>query len=72
VETREISIDTSVRKVVDLSEEARAFCDGRGDGLLNVFVPHSTAGLAVMELGSRSDADLGRVLNRVLPRDERY
>jgi secondary thiamine-phosphate synthase enzyme len=73
METRQISVDTSTRKVVDLTEDVRAFCRSQGgDGLLNVFVPHSTAGLAIIELGSQSDADLEAVLDRLLPRDARY
>jgi secondary thiamine-phosphate synthase enzyme len=43
-----------------------------GDGLLNVFVPHATAGLAIMELGSGSDPDLLAVLAEVLPADDRW
>src|SRR6201995_3588888 len=44
----------------------------RGDGLLNVFVPHATAGLVIMELGSGSDPDLLAVLADVLPADDRW
>ena len=72
MEIRELGVDTSTRKVIDLTEDIRSFCNGRADGLLNVFVPHSTAGLAIMELGSRSDKDLERVLDRLLPRDAGY
>ena len=72
MKTGQLSIDTATRKVVDLSEAVRAFCAREGDGLLNVFAPHSTAGLAIMELGSRSDADLEAVLDTLLPRDDRY
>jgi secondary thiamine-phosphate synthase enzyme len=43
-----------------------------GDGLLHVFVPHATAGLAVMELGAGSDADLLAVLGELLPADDRW
>jgi len=43
-----------------------------GDGLLSVFVPHATAGLVVLELGSGSDEDAMRALDRVLPRDDRW
>ena len=43
-----------------------------GDGLLNVFVPHATAGLVIMELGSGSDPDLLTVLAEVLPADDRW
>ena len=72
MKTGQLSIDTATRKVVDLSEAVRAFCAREGDGLLNVFVPHSTAGLAIMELGSLSDADLEAALDTLLPRDDRY
>jgi secondary thiamine-phosphate synthase enzyme len=43
-----------------------------GDGMLNVFVPHATAGLAIIELGSGSDQDLLSVLAEVLPADDRW
>ena len=72
MQTRRIDVDTSKRRIADLSDEVRAFCWDQGDGLLSIFVPHSTAGLAVIELGSRSDADLERVLEALLPRDNRY
>ncbi|HEY5244541.1 MAG TPA: YjbQ family protein, partial [Acidimicrobiales bacterium] len=49
-----------------------SFCDGRGDGLCHVFAPHATAGLALMELGSGSERDLDELLDRLLPRDDRY
>src|SRR5260370_42343637 len=45
---------------------------GGGDGLLHVFVPHATAGLALMELGARSDEDLLAVLAQLLPADDRW
>jgi secondary thiamine-phosphate synthase enzyme len=44
---------------------------GAGDGLLNLFVPHATAGLVVVEIGAGSDDDLVDALDRLLPRDER-
>lgn len=68
----EIDVDTSRRRIVDLTPALELFCDGLGDGLLNAFVPHATAGLAVMETGSGSEADLLDALERLLPRDERY
>jgi secondary thiamine-phosphate synthase enzyme len=72
--TGEISVDTSARRVVDLTEELRAFCAaaGRQDGLLSVLAPHATAGLALMETGSGSEADLEEMLERLVPRDDRY
>jgi secondary thiamine-phosphate synthase enzyme len=70
--TQEIEVDTSRRRFADLSTELGRFCEGRGDGLVNVFVPHATAGLALMELGSGSETDLEALLDRILPRDNRY
>jgi secondary thiamine-phosphate synthase enzyme len=72
VETTVLEIDTSRRQVVDLTGAVGDFCTGRGDGLCSVFVPHATAGVAVMELGSGSEADLSAALARFLPRDDRY
>jgi secondary thiamine-phosphate synthase enzyme len=67
-----LAVDTSDRRLVDLTEEVEEFCAGRGDGLVNVFVPHATAGVALMETGSGSEADLVDLLERLLPRDDRY
>ena len=67
-----IAIDTRGREVVDLTAEVRAFCAARGDGLCNVFVPHATAGVAIIETGARSEPDLVDALERLLPRDHRY
>jgi secondary thiamine-phosphate synthase enzyme len=72
VESTELSVDTSGRHVVDLTAEVAGFCRRRGDGLLSVFVPHATAGVALMETGSGSEADLDELLGRLLPRDDRY
>src|SRR5436309_14822876 len=72
METTELILDTSGREVVDLTDRAAEFCRPLGDGLLHVFAPHATAGLALMELGSGSEADLDELLNRLLPRDDRY
>ena len=70
--TTEIDIDTSRDRIVDLTAALERFCAGRGDGLLSVFVPHATAGLALMETGSGSEGDLVEALERLLPRDDRY
>jgi len=73
VQPIEFEIDTSGRRVVDLTDRVRAFAaDAGGDGLLNVFVPHATAGLALMETGSGSERDLEEVLDRLLPREDLY
>ncbi len=57
---------------VDLTEQARSFVAGHGDGLLSVFVPHATAGLAIFETGAGSDDDLLAALDWLLPRDDRW
>src|SRR3984957_20602590 len=67
----EIDVDSSRRRIVDLTAELELFCAGLGDGLLNAFVPHATAGLALMETGSGSESDLLAALERLLPRDQR-
>lgn len=72
MESTELSLDTSGRHVLDLTAAVVDFCGPRGDGLLSVFVPHATAGVALMETGSGSESDLDELLGRVLPRDDRY
>jgi secondary thiamine-phosphate synthase enzyme len=68
----EIDVDTSRHRMVDLTRELELFCAGLGDGLVSAFVPHATAGLAVMETGAGSEPDLQVALERILPRDDRY
>lgn len=72
MEIAEIEIDTSAEQVLEVTAELESFCSGRGDGLCSVFVPHATAGLALMETGSGSEPDLVAALDRLLPRDDRY
>jgi secondary thiamine-phosphate synthase enzyme len=72
VDSREIEIRTGSTEVVrDITGECRRFLGdvGAGDGLLHVWVPHATAGLAVIETGAGSDHDLLATLARLLPRD---
>ena len=57
---------------MDITDAVEAFCRSRGDGLCNVFVPHATAGVAIVETGAGSDDDLVETLERLLPRDDRY
>ena len=57
---------------VDITERVAAFVRGRGDGLVSVFVPHSTAGIAVIETGAGSDRDLIQHLDELFPRDSRW
>lgn len=73
METIEIRLDTAGRSFTDLTGACREFCSERGgDGLLCVFVPHATAGVALFELGAGSEADLAETLNRLFPRDGRW
>jgi secondary thiamine-phosphate synthase enzyme len=67
-----LEIDSSRRRIVDLTEKVRKFCAAHADGLCNVFVPHATAGVAIIETGAGSDDDLVETLERLLPRDDRY
>ncbi|MFC4947360.1 secondary thiamine-phosphate synthase enzyme YjbQ [Pseudonocardia sp. GCM10023141] len=70
-----IEIRTGHREtVVDLTDEIAAFLrrTGARDGLLHVFVPHATAGIAVIETGAGSDDDLLTALRDVLPADDRW
>jgi secondary thiamine-phosphate synthase enzyme len=71
VDSIEVTFTTGSRPgVVDLTPEAAGFVAGRGDGLLSVFVPHATAGLAIVEVGAGSDRDLLEALDDLLPADE--
>ncbi|HET7488506.1 MAG TPA: secondary thiamine-phosphate synthase enzyme YjbQ [Acidimicrobiales bacterium] len=72
MDSTELRLDTGGRRVTDITDEVASFCAGRGDGLVNVFAPHATAGLALMETGSGSEDDLEELLGRLLPRDDRY
>ena len=59
-------------RVLDITRECADFASGRGDGLLHVFVPHATAGIAIIETGAGSDDDLLAALADLLPADDRW
>ena len=68
-------IPSAGRGARDITEECARFAadvSGGGDGLLHVFVPHATAGVIVMELGSGSERDVMTALDDLLPRDDRW
>jgi secondary thiamine-phosphate synthase enzyme len=73
-----ITVRTGSRPVVrDITDEASRFVAGQvpaagGDGLLHVFVPHATAGIAIIETGAGSDDDLLTALDELLPLDDRW
>ena len=71
MKTETISVHTGHKKVVvDITGHVAAFVAGEGDGLVNVFVPHATAGVAILETGAGSDDDLLDAIDRILPPDE--
>ncbi|MBI4260330.1 MAG: YjbQ family protein [Actinobacteria bacterium] len=71
--TTDVAIDTRGRRVVDVTDRVEAFVREVGEsGLLHLFLAHATAGLALMETGSGSEGDLEELLERLLPRDDRY
>jgi secondary thiamine-phosphate synthase enzyme len=73
MERRELQVRTGSRRVTDVTDHCAAFvAEVGGDGLLHVFLPHATAGLALLETGAGSDDDLADHLDVLLPRDERW
>ena len=71
--TRTLEIHTGDREVVhDLTGDCADFVRDHGDGLLHVFVPHATAGIAILETGAGSDDDLLAALGDLLPADDRW
>ena len=71
-----ITVRTGARPVVrDITDEATRFVGAHapdGDGLLHVFVPHATAGLAIIETGAGSDDDLLAAIDELLPAEDRW
>jgi secondary thiamine-phosphate synthase enzyme len=73
MDTTVLTVTTGDREVVlDLTDRCQEHVDGRGDGLLHVFVPHATAGIAILETGAGSDDDLLAALGELLPADDRW
>jgi secondary thiamine-phosphate synthase enzyme len=73
VDSEVITVRTGSRAtVVDITAQAASFVAGRGDGLLHVFAPHATAGLAIIEAGAGSETDLMRAVDDILPADDRW
>jgi secondary thiamine-phosphate synthase enzyme len=62
-----LSVTTGNRLATELTRQVADFCRGRGDGLCHVFVPHATAGIALIETGSGTEGDLDDALERLLP-----
>ncbi|MGH9195976.1 MAG: YjbQ family protein, partial [Acidimicrobiia bacterium] len=73
MKTKRVSLDTGrEHAIVDITDEVERFVAGESDGLVNISLPHATAGLALMELGSGSEADLIERLDALLPKTHRY
>jgi secondary thiamine-phosphate synthase enzyme len=73
MESTELTVRTGTSPaVVDITAEVTGFCRGRGDGLVSVFVPHATAGIAIIEAGAGSEDDLLAAIGEILPRDDRW
>lgn len=71
--THELEMETGARRITDLTSEAAAFAaEVGGDGLLHLFLPHATAGLALFELGAGTDRDVEETLDRLFPADGRW
>lgn len=70
--TEIVSLDTAARAFVDITAEVQRFVSGEGDGLVHVFAPHATAGLALIETGAGSEQDLAAAIDRLLPVDAGY
>jgi secondary thiamine-phosphate synthase enzyme len=68
MESIELSITTGHEPTtVDLTSEVARFCADKGDGLVSVFVPHATAGLAIFETGAGSEPDVLAAVDDLLP-----
>jgi secondary thiamine-phosphate synthase enzyme len=71
--SKTISVRTGTEDAVqDLTRQCQAFVADEEDGLLHVFVPHATAGIAIIETGAGSDDDLLAALGDLLPADDRW
>ena len=71
--TEVITVRTGSTPVVrDITDQAARFVASETDGLLHVFVPHATAGLAIIETGAGSDDDLLAAIDALLPAEDRW
>jgi secondary thiamine-phosphate synthase enzyme len=73
MQRRTIELTTGEQRITDVTDACASFvAEVGGDGLLHVFLPHATAGLALLETGAGSDVDLAEHLDTLLPRDDRW
>lgn len=69
--TEVFDVDASARRFIDLTSTVDQWLE-EGDGLVSIFVPHATAGLAIIETGSGTEQDLHDTIDRLLPREDIY
>ena len=70
MESTTLTIHTGrTSEITDITRDAADFCAGKGEGLLSVFVPHATAGVAIFETGAGTDSDVLNAIDDLLPRD---
>lgn len=73
MESSRLEVETGGRLVTDITDPVRRFArEAGGDGLLHIFLPHATCGVALIETGSGSEADLEEAIDRFLPPEDRY
>ncbi len=73
MQRREMELRTGAQRMTDVTDRCASFAaEVGGDGLLHVFLPHATAGLALLETGAGSDGDLADHLDVLFPRDDRW
>ncbi|MGH2754816.1 MAG: secondary thiamine-phosphate synthase enzyme YjbQ [Actinomycetota bacterium] len=73
MQTEVHSFQTGSKRIIDITAEVELFVSGAGsDGVVHVFAPHATAGVALIETGSGTESDLEAALDRVLPREDIY
>ena len=72
MDTTVLQLHTGQTLVTDITSEVANFVSGKNDGLVNIFVPHATAGVALIETGSGTEPDLADALERILPIEDIY
>ncbi len=65
-------LDTGSTLVHDLNGMITRWLAPSDEGLLSIFVPHATAGLALIETNAGSEPDLAAALERLLPTADIY
>lgn len=73
METTTLHVTTGDERCTDLTRQVESFVAAQGgDGLVNVFLPHATAGVAIFETGAGTEPDLSETIDRLVPRDDRW